>query len=426
MSSIGPQLNERESKALVDRNYFTKYDYPACAQGQTVLSGKTYTPGQILLLRNGGFVPFADYTALDGLTITVPAADANEEFSIIEFSSFEVAGSYTKAEEDQKFVDNFKSGFGCGSFGFKNRIINGNFDFWQRGTNFAPGAGAILTADRWMVTGVASAVQSTFTLGESRTAGMAVESQYYISLTRTAALANYPTLEQRIEDVRSFAGQTVTISFWARTPTAWNGSGNWQIWPYQNFGSGGSATGAFGSTNFVPTTNWQKFTATVNVPSIAGKTIGAGSFLGAVLRYSAQDTTAGRLDVAQFQVEAGDKASPFELRPLALELAMCQRYYEKSYDLTTAPATATHVGTSRLTLGGGMLVQEIAVTFKVPKRATPTVVTYSPSGAVSKCNSNGSDQPCGLSYTSTTGTNPNNAGTLYRDFAVHWTAEAEL
>jgi hypothetical protein len=85
------------------------------------------------------------------------------------------------------------------------------------------------------------------------------------------------------------------------------------------------------------------------------------------------------------QLEAGSVATPFERRSYGQELALCQRYYEKSYNQSVVPGTATTVGMwcavgSNTASCGGL-------TWKVPKRAAPTVALYSfdgTAGAVDK------------------------------------------
>jgi hypothetical protein len=60
--------------------------------------------------------------------------------------------------------------------------------------------------------------------------------------------------------------------------------------------------------------------------------------------------------VSQFQLEPGTVATPFEHRPITLELALCQRYYE-TYALITGPQYPPY----------------LLRPFKVTKRGTPTV-----------------------------------------------------
>ena len=212
----------------------------------------------------------------------------------------------------------------------KNAIINGAFNVWQRGTTFTnPTAGAYL-ADRFYIdysSGTANCVvsQQTFTLGAAPVAGY--ESQYFLRISQSAATASKNIyLRQKIEDVRSFAGQTATFSFWAKA----NASKTLNIAFYQYFGSGGSSGVSFTGTPTTAsvTTSWQRFTVTVSVPSISGKTIGAGSYLLADMYYDAnaiQD-----LDFWGWQLEAGSVATAFQTATGTIqgEFSACQRYFQ--------------------------------------------------------------------------------------------------
>ena len=92
----------------------------------------------------------------------------------------------------------------------------------------------------------------------------------------------------------------------------------------------------------------------------------------------------GAFDVAQVQFEIGNDVSPFEKRHPQTELGMCQRYYEKSYDVETA------LGTNTSYAGGIRSATDPTInptchqgtTFMVPKRAVPTVVLYSKDGTI--------------------------------------------
>jgi len=222
--------------------------------------------------------------------------------------------------------------------GFRNRIINGNFDFWQRGTSFT---GNEYGADRWVHARVGTThtvTRQAFTLGQTDVPGGPT---YYCStvVSSVAGAGNFSTLAQRIEDVRTFAGQQVTISFWAKVDTTKNIS----IELAQNFGTGGSPSTIvtnLGTTKVSIGTSWQKVTVTATLPSISGKTLGtdnndqltlfiwfdAGSTFNA--RTDSLGQQSGTFDIAQVQIEPGSVATPFEQRPIGTELALCQRYFQ--------------------------------------------------------------------------------------------------
>jgi hypothetical protein len=84
------------------------------------------------------------------------------------------------------------------------------------------------------------------------------------------------------------------------------------------------------------------------------------------------------------QLEAGSVATLFERRSYGQELALCQRYYEKSFNLGTAPVTNVGVGTGEFVCAcgvtlGNSYVNEIP--FKASKRTTPTVTLFNRSNA---------------------------------------------
>ena len=219
----------------------------------------------------------------------------------------------------------------------KNKIINGNFGIWQRGTSFDVSAG--YNADRFVVTNVGNTgtiTQQTFAAGTAPVSGY--EATYFSrsTITGVAGAGNFTTYAQRIEDVRTFAGQTVTVSYWAKADAAKSVSLEFQ----QFFGSGGSASVNTFVAKQALTTSWVRYSSTVTIPSISGKTIGTGGtqldfrfWLSAGSTYDSRTSTLGTqsitFDIWGIQVEYGSKATPFQTATGTIqgELAACQRYY---------------------------------------------------------------------------------------------------
>ena len=209
---------------------------------------------------------------------------------------------------------------------FRNRIINGNFDIWQRGTSFNVTLNATYTADRWRCafdgTGATRTVsQQAFTLGQTDVPN---EPSYFFRYNQSVAGTggNYNVLQQPIESVRNLAGQTATISFYAKADATRGITVQFR----QEFGAGGSAS-VFTTPNSVYlSTSWTKYTVTTTVPSISGKTLGTNNCL--ILEIYFPRNTIQTIDIAQVQVEKGNITTPFELRPYPVELQLCQRYYE--------------------------------------------------------------------------------------------------
>jgi hypothetical protein len=278
--------------------------------------------------------------------------------------------------------------------GFRNRIINGNFDFWQRGASFT---GDEYGADRWLNARVGSthtATRQAFTLGQTAVPG---EPTYFCRtvVVTSSGASNYAILVQRIEDVRTFAGQQVTVSFWAKVDS----TKNIAVELVQEFGTGGSPSAqvrAIGTTKVSIGTSWQKVTVTATVPSISGKTLGTNgdSYLALTFWFDAgSDFNAftdslgqqsGTFEIAQVQIEPGAAATPFERRPIGTELALCQRYFCKSYQLATAP------GSAEINLGNPVGIVDInlffiacVVSFPVIMRTSPSVTIFRPSTGAS-------------------------------------------
>ena len=213
-------------------------------------------------------------------------------------------------------------------FAGKNKIINGDFQIWQRGTSFSLTTGnSTYGADRMVAQCTFSAGSSTYSQ-QSFTAGTApvtgYEAQYFARLA-TGSTTTQANFQQRIEDVRTFAGQTVTVSVWAKSST----TSTLQFQFEQNFGSGGSSGVVTSATAQNLSSSWTRYTATVTLPSISGKTIGTSNYLHLYLTFAGTISSAN-FDVWGIQVEAGSVATPFETATGTLqgELAACQRYYQ--------------------------------------------------------------------------------------------------
>jgi hypothetical protein len=89
-------------------------------------------------------------------------------------------------------------------------------------------------------------------------------------------------------------------------------------------------------------------------------------------------TSAATFYITGVQLEKGSTATSFDYRPYGTELALCQRYFSKSYDITTVAGTATYNG-SVFTISQQANRPFISQTFKTTMRAAPTIVVYNPS-----------------------------------------------
>jgi hypothetical protein len=218
----------------------------------------------------------------------------------------------------------------------KNFLINGSFDFWQRGTSFATDVVSgtnqtLATADRWGVTqhlANRTIDQVPFGFGQTSVPGAP---NYALRWTQTAPVGLDPSfLSQRIEDVRTLAGTKVTLSFWAFSDTPITLG----LQLTQHFGTGSNSPSGDVDSGIksvdVPVNKWTLVTYTLTLSQIFGKTLGNDPTYGDWLevRIRVPQGRAFILYVAQAKLEAGAIATPLVQQDLATELVACMRYYE--------------------------------------------------------------------------------------------------
>jgi hypothetical protein len=232
----------------------------------------------------------------------------------------------------------------------KNRIINGDCFYNQRAfsSQTLSTEASVYIVDRFtgvnVLSGSSTFSVQQFTPGTAPVAGY--EAKQYLRAVTTGQSSGFAgtIFGQTVEDVRTFAGQTVTVSFWAK---AASGTPNVSFEFRQVFGTGGSPSAtvenAGGTQKFAITTSWVRYSRTITLPSIAGKTFGTDN--NSKLEYniwvsagSAFDSRTGSLgiqtntfDLWGFQLEAGNVMTPFTTASGSIggELALCQRYYWK-------------------------------------------------------------------------------------------------
>ena len=268
----------------------------------------------------------------------------------------------------------------------KNKIINGDFYINQR--NFTSNTtNASFNFDRWTQInsgGTFTLTPQTFTPGAAPVAGYEGKTYLQGITASQSAAGDYAIFDQKIEDVRNFAGQTVTVSFWAKAAT---GTPKIAIEIGQAFGTGGSASVFTAGGAVTLSTSWARYSVSVAVPSISGKTITTGndSLFELLLWVSAGTSFASRassigiqngtFSIWGVQVEAGSVATPFTTATgtLSGELAACQRYYWRAGGDSAYQYFA--IGTSTSSTQAAIFVQN-----PVTMRTAPTSIDYSTLG----------------------------------------------
>lgn len=210
---------------------------------------------------------------------------------------------------------------------FRNKIINGDFRVWQRGTSITT-TGAQYTADQWVIEPRSS--QST-TITQSTDVPTNGGFTYSGRFTATGGSLQGFHFRQGLElpSTGTYGefqpGTTWTLSLWAKS--AYTGVA---ISP-QLFLCGSVTGGSNTSVAIVPGAqtigqSWSKYTWTITIPTYV---VDSGSLSSATVFLIRFIVGAGAQDlfVTGVQFEKNSQATPFEFRPFSTELALCQRYY---------------------------------------------------------------------------------------------------
>jgi len=271
----------------------------------------------------------------------------------------------------------------------ENRIINGAFDFWQRGTSST--SFGYVAADRFSNSytgGTVTQSRQSFALGDTFGSN---NPKYFLRQTVSgqASAGNYGLIGHRIEGVASYAGQTITLLGWARRSS---GSGNVAVETDQYFGGGGSPSANVRTYQgaITLTSSWAPFAVVCSVPSVSGKTLGTdgGDSVGVNFWTSAGSDWNSRTNSLGIQtigvdlwgihikrgVHTADATEAYRAPELGLELARCQRYLETG----TTSLVAYQLNANGLTN---------STQFSTAKRGTPTIsysgITYVNASSIS-------------------------------------------
>ena len=356
-----------------------------------------YTVGKEQVYINGVLqVRGSDYTASTGTSITGMAAlTASDIVTILAFTAFVVANTYTIAEANATFIPDAivdtkgdlivasaadtVARLAAGSNGEtlvadsststglryqgsiaagRNFFINGGQDVWQRGTSFS---GAQYTSDRWFMTA------SSGTLAASRSTDVPTSPYFQYALSVTGTSAQNTQIYQRIESANStlFAGQSVTLSIWAK-----NSSGTTKLsyvgtYPtaVDNFASSTQdVTGDLTATSW--SGSWTKYSVTFTANALATRGY-------TIILYRNGTETSTTLFTGM-QLEVGSVATAFSRvgGTIQGELSACQRYYYRQ----GGDQLYVQMGT-----GSGYTATNVYFWVRPPvtMRVTPTSIDYS-------------------------------------------------
>lgn len=271
--------------------------------------------------------------------------------------------------------------------GFKNRLINGMLDVWQRGETFTSYSG--YSADRWLTEAIGAGATPTIERAVPPS-GTDMPFRYY--LKASGANTNHIGMRQQIEfaHFHDLAGKTATFSFWAKALEDNDESKSIRVWSSQSTSQDASLFTdiAIGTETYameISTTEWRHIAVNLDINGDT-RALAVGVVLGSV--DDPVSTNTRSVGIEGLQLELGDLATSFEQRPYATELQLCQRYYEKSYAPETGPGmpeTANVIETGAISDNSTMVISLPTVNYKIQKRVAPSVTFYSPSGTSGNC-----------------------------------------
>jgi len=295
----------------------------------------------------------------------------------------------------------------------KNLIINGAMQVAQRGTSST--AVGYKTVDR-MYGGYANTDEApTFTQADIGS----TDAPYLLGFRKSFKIQNgnqtsgagatdemFMTYNIEAQDLAqsgwdyTSSSSNITLSFWVKSSVAQQFQVNMRLYP----ASGDQKELCF---EYTPSANtWTKVTKTI--PGAAGNVLRNTNELGMFIQFPqfyGTDFTANSRpfdtwetknnsqnykdyattwyttdnatwEITGLQLEVGSVATDFEHRSFGKELALCERYFEKSYNLSVVPGTATDTGLVMWLANRNPGLPHTTLRYKTPKRANPSVTIF--------------------------------------------------
>jgi hypothetical protein len=278
------------------------------------------------------------------------------------------------------------------TFGFKNRLINGEMDINQRAVTSVPVGTEIYTLDRWIVANYFSS--GAISVAQSSDAPAGFNNSILITNGTGEALSSgdFGCIRQKVEgfNVADFAWGTasaspITISFWVKSSV----TGNYNItlingavnrsnrsvftinaantWEYKTITIAGDTSGTWATNNsiglyfdivLVAGSSQYGTADTWTANSLQGVSGAAATWV---------TSTNATFYATGAQIERGRTATSWDFRSIGTELALCQRYaivYGRDQNYNEIGGTGFAYSTTKLNAPVSMPVQ---------MRSTPTI-----------------------------------------------------
>jgi len=348
--------------------------------------------------------------------------------------------------------------------GRRNMVINGAMLVAQRGTSVSSiTTSGYRSLDRFLLD-ISSLGTWTMSQSTDVPSGKGFANSLKLDCTTadaSPAASDFMILNQRIEGYNlqalakgSSSANPMTLSFWVKSTK----TGTYVVEMYDN-----DNTRTFSKAYTISSADtWEKKTLTYD-----GDTTGAFDndnntslqifmWLGAGSNYTSgtiseawgsrtlANAAAGQVNIADstdnnffitgVQLEVGEVATPFEHRSYGEELALCQRYYEHSYNDGVAPSSSSNIGGAYFSGSSDSGSNSVfCLTFATRKRAVPTQTFHADNGTDNKWDYNRSSTSAQATVTSFRSSQTHCLGYLpvgganaTTSVLGHWIADAEL
>ena len=293
----------------------------------------------------------------------------------------------------------------------KNLLINGNMSVYQRSNSVSSiSTSGYKTLDRWNldISSLGTWTQTFESTGGPTSFPNSIKMEC-TSADGSPAAGDYCIIQQKLEgnDVQGLKkGSTdalqTTLSFWVKSDE----TGTYTVELYDNdntrfvgatYSISTAATWEYKTVTF-PADGTGALGADANYSLAVNFWLGAGSnYTGGTFSTTWNTTTANRVSSTQVnlaaatsnywqltgvQLEIGAAATDFERESYGKTIEKCFRYYWKTYNTTSNPATATSVGQIWLASNSAGHFRQYSA-FPFPMRAAPTTALYNSTGGTS-------------------------------------------
>lgn len=415
----------------------------------------------VVEINNTGLIIIDNGATLAGQAWYNSATIAVVDTTAFVFSRFGTSGTVTSIAQGSgaTFSVTPITSSGTISANQQNSIIGGNFDTnpWQRGVTFTGAGNGNYTADRFAYLKSGAGVADFIKTADAPTvvqAGLLVTNCLAVNTTTADAsisAGDVYAIKYIIEgyDWAQIAQRIFTLSFWVKSTktgifcVGFNNSGNnrqyvaeytintTNTWEFKTITvSASPSTGTWDYTNGVGLTCYFTIAAGSDYQTTANAwNTATGAFLATSNQVNGMDSNSNVFKLDLIKIETGSVATGWVVRNQQQELALCQRYYEKSYNQGIYAGATTTTGIADYGVPtSGVGVWPGSVYYSVTKRAGGATVTlYDGVGASGKCNRGGNGKSISVGDNGDHGFDWScSDATVSAELYFSWTADAEL